>query len=77
MKSFISANVEILETENILGCILQGMHQINWDKAQILTDTVQSCSVVMLRCQIQFLGKEPGGATLVAWGLTVKQILIL
>ena len=41
------------------------MHRVNEDKAQILTDIVQSYGGSMLR---SFLGRELGEATVAAWG---------
>ena len=45
------------------------MHKMSGDKAQMLTDAVQSYGGSMLRCWVWFLGKELGEADLAAQGV--------
>ena len=57
------------------------MYSINWDKAQMFTETTQSCGSLMLRCSAWSQGKEFDGPLSLLWvplplqWLTAKQPL--
>ena len=53
------------------------MHKISRDKAQMLTDTVQSYGGLMMKCWVQFPGKELGRAIFAAWLVVIVYSLCL